>query len=393
MASSITGSLTTKGNKYYMVINLPDEDGKPKPKWKTTGLSVDIKGNEKKALKLLARTIIDFENGNKQYSKSVPWLEWVKKWLDMKKRDLEPTTYESYWLTYTSHLVPYFEGRGFALTDINPTNLQNYYNNRLEKGRRDGKGGLSSNTVRKHHAVIQGALAEALKKNQITYNPADRVTLPKKVKYLATPYTSIQARELLSKAKGDSLFLLICLALYLGLRRSEVLGIKWCSIDFANSQLEIIDTVVKVIKIHKKATPKNVSSNRKLPIDKYLLEALKNAKLEQEKNRLEFGNAYIESDYVCVWADGSEFNPDYVSSHFKSLLKRLNMPHIRFHDLRHTTASLLIEAGWSMLDIKEQLGHVSISSIADTYGHVFVKAKREMAKEMENILCVNAEVG
>ena len=146
-----------------------------------------------------------------------------------------------------------------------------------------------------------------------------------------------------------------------------------------------------MITTYKKGTPKNVSSNRKLPIDKYLMESLKNAKLEKEKNRLEFGNAYKESDYVCVWADGSEFRPDYVSSHFKLLLKNLGMPHIRFHDLRHTTASLLIEAGWSMLDIKEQLGHVSISSIADTYGHIFVKAKREMAKEMDNILCVNAE--
>lgn len=393
MASSITGSLTTKGNKYYMVINLPNEDGKSKPKWKTTGLSVDVKGNEKKASKLLTRTIIEYENGNMQYSKSVTWLEWVKKYLEMKKRDLEPTTYESYCLTYNAHLVPYFQNRGFALTDINPTNLQNYYDSKLAKGKRDGKRGLSSNTVRKHHAVIQGALAEALKKNLITYNPADRVTLPKKVKYSATPYTSVQARELLTKATGDPLFLIICLVLYLGLRRSEVLGLKWSAIDFENSQLEIMDTVVKVITTHKKGTPKNASSNRKLPIDKYLLEALKNAKLEQEKNRLEFGDAYIESDYVCVLADGSEFRPDFVSSHFKLLLKNLGMPHIRFHDLRHTTASLLIEAGWSMLDIKELLGHVSISSIADTYGHIFVKAKREMAKEMENILCVNAEAG
>jgi len=203
----------------------------------------------------------------------------------------------------------------------------------------------------------------------------------------------VLARELLGKAKQDPLFLLICLALYLGLRKSEVLGIKWSSIDFDNSQLEIIDTVVKVITIHKKDTPKNVPSNRKLPLDKYLLEALKNAKLEQEKNRLEFGDAYLESDYVCVRADGSEFKPDYVSSHFKLLLRNLSMPHIRFHDLRHTTVSLLIEAGWSLLDIKELLGHVSVSSIADIYGHIFIKAKREMAKEMENILCVNAEAG
>lgn len=123
MESSITGYLTKKENKYYMVINLPNADGNPKPKWKTTGLSLDIKGNEKKTVKLLARTIIDFGNGNMQYSKSATWLEWIKKYLEMKKRDLTPTTYESYCLTYTAHFVPYFQGRGFALTGINPTNL------------------------------------------------------------------------------------------------------------------------------------------------------------------------------------------------------------------------------------------------------------------------------
>ena len=150
---------------------------------------------------------------------------------------------------------------------------------------------------------------------------------------------------------------------------------------------------LRVTSVIKKKSTKNVQSNRILPIDDFLLKALSNALQEREKHKIEFGNAYNDNDYVCTWPNGSAYSPDYVSSHFNLLLEKHNMPHIRFHDLRHTTVSLLIEAGWSMLDIKELLGHISTQSISDTYGHIFVKAKREMAKEMENILCVNAETG
>lgn len=200
-------------------------------------------------------------------------------------------------------------------------------------------------------------------------------------------YTAEQVEKLLSVISDDSSFyLLVKITATYGLRRSEVLRLQWDSMDFERNSLLICHTVVKINQTVKKDKTKSKSSFRSFPLIPDIKELLLEEKNKQLNHRKEFGSSYIESPYIFVWADVKPYATEYVSQHFSRLLKWNGLPHIRFHDLRHSCASILLSKGFTLKDVQEWLGHSDITLTANIYGHLDLERKRSIANAMEKAL-------
>lgn len=374
----MSGSLQIKNNTYYSVIHL----GHNKYKWVSTGIKVD-EGSKRAAQKTHRKIVYEYEQKKIIYSEKMLFDNWIIKWLEQKKNEVELNTWEAYDLYAKKHIIPFFQERRITLSNISPQHIQEYYNSRITLG-------LSANSIKKHNVVIRGALQDALKKNLIAYNPADRATLPKLEKFTGSFYTADMANQLLDVIEKEPIKPVILLTLFYGLRRSEVLGLKWNAVDFKNDTIEIKNTVVRVQTVFEKDRTKNKKSHRTMPLIPEVKVYLKSLQKEQKNNRFLFGNEYLINDHICVWSDGKPFSPDYITHRFKRILEVNNLPIIRFHDLRHTTASILLSKGFSLKEIQEWLGHSDLSTTADIYGHLEYKEKIKIAENMGNLL--NLEV-
>lgn len=379
----MTGSLQIKNDKYYAVINYY-ENGKRKQKWVCSNLS--IKGNKTKAEKFLRETLTLYESKTGKINSDVLFSNYVKIWLERVKRSVDDITYQGYEMLANSHIIPYFEQKKIRLQDITKDNLQAYIDEKAQNGRLDNKGGLSGKSLKLHRNIINQTLNEALKSELITSNPCQWVKLPQIIRREPTFYSAEQVEKLLSSTTNNSVFyLLVKITATYGLRRSEVLGLQWNSINFERDTLQIAHTVVKVNKTVCKDKTKNSSSFRSFPLIPEIKELLIKEKARQKINRKEFGKEYIESPYIFVWDNGKPYSTDYVSRHFGILLKNCNLPHIRFHDLRHSCASILLSRGFTLKDVQEWLGHADIGVTANIYGHLDIERKKNIANTMANM--------
>lgn len=385
----MTGSLQTKGNIYYAVLNYYDDNGKRKKKWISTGLSI-VGNNKRKAEKILRDILKEHEDGKVVYSKEILFSDWMIGWLERMKANIELTTWEGYESYVRVHIIPYFTRKPIKLSELAPRHIQDYITEKLKNGRADGKGGLCVESVKKHRKVMNIALKEALNLNLIPYNPCERTKLPKNDnKFVASFYNESQAMELLRISKDSVIEPAIILTVYYGLRRSEVCGLKWDAIDFDKGTMVIRNTVVKVKTLVEKERTKNKSSYRTFPllpsVRTYLLELRRN----QKKMQLLFGDTYVRNDYICKWEDGRPIAPGYITKKFAKLLKSSTLPHIRFHDLRHSTASILIGMGFGLKEVQEWLGHNDITTTADIYGHLEFTTKVTMADRLNEAIRIS----
>lgn len=380
----MTGSLQIKNNKYYAVINLYI-DGKRKQKWICTDL--DVKGNKTRAEKFLREQIVALECKSGIVNSDILFSDYVKIWLEQVKNSVDSITFQGYEQLANSHIIPYFEQKKTRLQDVKKETLQAYIDEKSKSGRLDNKGGLSAKSLKLHRNILNQTLKEALKSGLISVNPCQWVKLPQIQRREPTFYTAEQIEKLLSAIIGDSTFyLLVKLTATYGLRRSEVLGLMWNSIDFENDTLQIAHTVVKVNSTVCKNKTKNASSYRSFPLIDEIKQLLLAERKKQTQNRKEFVKEYIQSPYVFVWDNGKPFATEYVSQHFKRLLEWNNLPHIRFHDLRHSCASILLSRGFTLKDVQEWLGHSDITLTANIYGHLDIERKKAIADTMANIL-------
>ena len=246
----------------------------------------------------------------------------------------------------------------------------------------------STNTAIKYHAIIRQALDYAYKLELTEKNIATLIQKPKHQKYQASFYNVEEIKKLLEIVKGDPLELLITVCATYGLRRSEVLGIKWSAIDFENKLLRINHKVLwlenRFIKSNKM---KNTSSNRTLPLIDTIADMFLKEKQRQADNKIKYGCDYNTEfeDYVFVNDQGKLFTPSFISQHFSIILKNNNLKHIRFHDLRHSCASAMLSMGVSMKQIQEWLGHSTYNMTADTYTHLDFSAKIASADQISKI--------
>ena len=253
------------------------------------------------------------------------------------------------------------------------------------EGRSDKKGGLSASTLRKHYACLSGVLEYATQMELIPNNPIRKISLPKKAKFTGNYYTADQIEKLLEVVLKTPIESAVYLAVCLGLRRAEVLGLKFKHIDWEEKTINIQETRVKFLKNEVYKAPKNESSKRILPLSENLFEYLKSLKDKYKKNKKQFGKEFIDEGYLVCWDNGLPLTTDYLNHKFKAILKQHNMPHIRFHDLRHSTASYLLKQGLSMKEISVWLGHGDIGTTMNIYAHLDIDMKKNAANILNNL--------
>lgn len=248
-------------------------------------------------------------------------------------------------------------------------------------------------TVVRYHSAIHKALEVALENKQVLTNAAHKQR-PNSDKFIGNFYMNDEAMKLISIAEGTKLELPILFGLLYGLRRSEIVGLKWQNFDFFNDSFTIASTVVEYRKdgktiTHKKNKTKNQSSMRSLPLLPIFKEKLLTLRKKQENDRELFGDYYLTENqsYVLVNEIGELIKPNYISSTFPKLLKKHGMRHIRFHDTRHSCASLLLKHGVSMKEIQAYLGHSDFTTTANLYAHLEVdEAKYSAANKLAGML-------
>lgn len=362
---------TRKNAKCYYCLLKWNENGI----WHSKEVSTDIpiKGaNKRKAEKKCEMLRLEYEdryeNRINSPTREMLFGDYMLAWLEDYKPNIRQSTYESYINTIKNSIAPYFNNLKITVEELEPQHIRSYYQYLLSNN-------LSPNSVKHHHANISKALSDLVYDEIIPSNPASKVRLPKAERYTASFYTDEELKRLLSVISGERIEPAIVLAVYYGLRRSEICGLKWSSVNFQSKTIEIRSTVVKVNSLIKEDKTKSESSHRTLPLLRPIEKCLKELKSKQIGEKELFGREYLDSDYVMRWEDGRPIGPDYVSKKFRKILKKYNMRIIRFHDLRHSCASLLIANGVDMKVVQAILGHSDFSTTANIYAHLTNKAE------------------
>ena len=384
----IAGHLQIKNDYYYMVLSYLDANGKRKQPWFPTGLP--IKNNKKRAEKMLLELRQTYvppaeHKSNGELSADMLFADYMELWLEVVRNSIEITTFSSYTQMVKGKIVPYFRKTGVKLGELQARHIQSFYLYELKT--------VCPNTVIHEHANIHKALKYAVKMDLIPFNPADKVERPKKQRYIADYYRQEELERLLEASKDHPYSLLIQMTAFYGLRRSEALGLKWDAIDFERDTITI-KYIVTNAKIDGKCEivcadrAKTKSSLRSLPLVSNIREKLLALREQQKENRRVCGNCYSKKydGYVFVDAMGNILNPRSVTANFSKLLEQNGLRHIRFHDLRHSCASLLLANDVPLKQIQEWLGHSDIGTTANIYSHLDYKSKITSANVMDNIL-------
>ena len=296
-------------------------------------------------------------------------------WKAKQKDRVQLSTFEGYDTYFDKHIIPYFQKKQLKLYDLKAKDIISFANFLTTNGRCDGTGGLSQVTARKIISLVRTTLDNAVNEDLIKFNPAIRIKIEKSKcdidKKDRTVFMSYEdAQNMLDLLQGHYLLPMIYVALYYGLRKSEVLGLRWQDVDFNKETITIQHTVVKNKTIVEKDSTKNNYSHAVM----YLLDDVKNILIdlkEKEKEYKEFfGSEYVDNDYIFKHENGVPYRPDTVTRGFQRALKRVGLPQMRFHDLRHSTASILFDKGWDIGEVREWLRHADIDTTANIYTHV-----------------------
>jgi len=376
-----TGSLTIRNGKYHAVLCF-NNDGQQTQKWISTGL--DVKGNKKKADIFLKQKIEEYSNAQTVQDTKILFSDFLLDWLEMHKVRIEAVTYAGY-KRLLLQMQPYFKQRRIFLLDLTTKHIQDYCTYKLKS--------IGPNSVLKHLTLIKTALKYAQKIKMLKENPADWVERPKKQKFIGDYYNKDEISALLSIIKNSPIETPLMFAIYFGLRRSEIVGIKWSSIDWVNRTLTINHKIVPVndngkYRLDASDRLKTKSSYRTMPLDDTFIAFLEELKAQQEANKALFGNSYsYEYDgYICVNDMGQLISPNYITVAFRKLIIKNNMRRIRLHDLRHSCATLLLSLGYNMKDIQVWLGHGDIGTTMNIYAHVESSAKVAMISGIANAI-------
>ncbi len=383
----VAGHLREKDGYYHIVLSYIDENGKRQTPSRSTKLPV--KGNKKRAEAMLVQAREEMEeklkyrvrcksSGMTILPDKVRFTDFLIDWLDMMKTSVEATTFAAYEMTVKNKIIPYFDGRfpNLLLQDVTPKHIQDYYTYEMKVC------GVSANTVIHRHANIRKALQYAYKTGQIDSNPADKIQRPKKIRFESKPYNQAELDALFKAVKGTDLELGVILAAFYGLRRGEAVGLKWDAIDFDNKTISIRHTVTQAnidgkSTIIEKDRTKTQSSNRSLPLVPPFEKLLHLMKQQQDLNKKLCGDCYNYDyeDYIYVNPMGERVKPGYLTQAFPAFLENHGMRRIRFHDLRHSCATLLYANGVALKDIQEWLGHSDISTTSNIYTHLDFNSK------------------
>lgn len=299
---------------------------------------------------------------------------FLTEWLRTHRTAIRPRTAETYEGLLNRHVIPHI-GR-HRLTRLEPRHIQRLYADLLEN--------LSPATVHQVHAIIRKALSDAVQWGHLVRNPADVVTRPRVRRAAINPLTKAEARRLLQQVDGDPFEALYVLAISTGMRRGELLALKWDRVNLEMGILQVVETLHLTRDGFRFAEPKSERSRRRIQLPQYAIAALRQHRAAQAERRLALGGAWTDLDLVFPNGIGRPVNArNLLRRSFKPALQAADLPDIRFHDLRHTAATLLLTQSVHPKVVSEMLGHASVSLTLDTYSHVLPDNQAQAAIAMD----------
>jgi len=370
------GSIVKRGrNSYSIVIPLgtDPQTGKYKHQW------LSVKGTKREAECRLSEVLHQLDTGTFMKPGKTTFREYIEKWLeDYAKPNLSPRGFERYRGLIRKHLIP--DMGGITLTQLKPEHLQRHYTLKLNEG-------LSARTVRYHHGVIHKALQTAIKWGLLNRNVADSVDVPRVRRTDMQIWDEDDIARFLEAAKGGPYYALFHTALYTGMRRSELLGLRWQDIDFILSQI-YVNRGLHHLKdgSYVFTEPKSTRSRRTIALSPSAFLVLHD---HYEKCKLEgimLGLPLSDNDLVFGTLEGKPLRPNTITRAWAILAARAGVKVIRLHDARHTHASLMLKQGIHPKIVQERLGHASIQMTLDTYSHVTPGLQQAAAERFDELL-------
>lgn len=372
------GHIRKRGkNSWAIVLDLGrDANGKRRQKWHT------VRGGKRDAERELARIVNDIETGSYVEPSKISVREYLERWLnDYAKLAVSPKTHERYTQIIVGNIIP--ELGDVRLAKLRPLQIQAFYSKALSSGRKDGKGGLSAQTVLHFHRLLHRALGQAVKWQLLARNPVDAVEPPKPERAEMRALDSGETASVLRRLADTRLFAPVATAVTTGLRRGELLALRWKDLDLDGGYAMVKQSLEQTSDGIRFKVPKTDRSRRRIALSSFTVEILKSHKALQAAQQLALGPVYSDHELVFARPDGTPWPPDSFSTAFAAFVRRSGLPHFRFHDLRHSHATQLLAQMVHPKVVSERLGHSKIGITLDTYSHVLPGMQEDAAKKVD----------
>ena len=312
----------------------------------------------------------------------------VDEWLPGIQASIRPSTHALYSSIVDAYVVPRIGAR--RLADVTPGQLNALYAALLTEGRRQQSptrpAGLSPKMVRHVHTLLRKAFSDAVRWGSLARNPADRAEPPRPRTPEMKVWDVAQLRRFLDQVEGDRLAPVWLLMATTGMRRGEVMGLRWADVDLEAGRVSIVQTHVIVNRKIIVAEPKTLKGRRSIALDASTVAALRQLRRRQLEERLELGATWTDSGLVVAWEDGTSINPRSLSSAFTRHARAAELPVIRLHDVRHSYATAALAAGIPAKIVSERLGHANIAITLDTYSHVLPNMQEKAAEQVAQLI-------
>ena len=304
----------------------------------------------------------------------------TKEWLPAVKATIRPSTYNSYVQHVECHIVPHIGT--VKLAKITGSQVNRLYAKLAETGSKDGTHGLSPMTIHHVHACLHKACKDAVRWGRLPKNPLDAADPPRQKgdgsKEMKT-WDKKQLREFLESVADDRLSALWYTIAFTGMRRGEALGLRWSDVDLENARLSVRRALIPINREVVVSEPKTAKGRRVVALDPSTIEVLKAQAARQLDEQDEWEDAWIDSGLVFTAENGGPLDPETISRYWRQAVKKSMLPAIRLHDLRHTHATLALQAGIHPKVVSERLGHATVSITLDTYSHAIPAMQEEAA--------------
>lgn len=364
-----------ESGKWYYMLTLYDENGKRRQKKKR---GFDTKGKAKAALTEAENEV---NKGTYVEPSKETFINFINDWFEIKKKNI-PRSAKTTRMYIDSYIIPMFDNK-VTLGNLKLTHVDKFINKMHSFDRGNGKTGYAPTTIKRAMDIIKASLEYAVDSGLIQKNVAKKATLPKGTNKEMKVWDEDEIEVFLKCAEDDKLYILYYMALMTGMRQGELLGLRWRDIDFNNHTI----TVKQVLAHNGKefySGAKTAAGNRTIGINSKTMQKLIDHKASIEKDKDLHGEAYINYDLVVCTPIGTPYNPSNILNRsFKPLIQKAGVTPIRFHDLRHTHATMLLKLGENPKVIQERLGHANIKVTLETYSHVLPSMQKQVATKLD----------
>ena len=373
-----SGSIRKRETKNGYAYRLTVECGTDPLTGKRIRKYYTVKGTKKQAEHVLRKMILDYENGNLIEESAMRLGDWMNEWVENYVIDVEATTMERYKTAIRTCINPYLGD--IRLKSLKARNIQQWINYLWKEKN------LAPKSIRNVFLNLRSALNKAEALDMIARNPCKHVELPRQKKYKGNIYTAQEMKQMLELAKDTEIYLMLLLACYCGFRRGELAALSWDDVDFTTNTITIRQNTVysEGKKITKE--PKTAAGCRELTVGDSVMEELRKARADYIKRRLLKGCSFHHTNLVLCKENGEAYRPDGITYRWRKFMKENGLKEIRFHDLRHSCATAMIEAGIDPKTVQQRLGHADISVTLNIYAHATKAMDEKAAVKLENLM-------